>query len=159
MSLTAQIAKHLRDVCFGGNWTSVNLQQTLADVTWQQATAKVYSFNTIAALVYHVGYYVNAVTKVLQGGPLDAHDKYSFDCPPIQSPEDWEKLLEKTWADAENFARLIEQLPDSRLEEPFSEGKYGNYYRNLCGIIEHHHYHLGQIVLIKKMLLQPEENE
>lgn len=156
MSLTTQITKHLRAVCFGGNWTSVNLQQTLADVTWQQATTKVYSFNTIAALVYHVGYYVSAVTKVLQGGPLDAHDKFSFDCPPVESQADWEKLLEKTWADAERFAHLIEQLPDSKLEETFALEKYGNYFRNLCGVIEHLHYHLGQIVLIKKLLVQIE---
>jgi len=154
MSLTTQIAKHLRAVYFGGNWTSVNFKQTLADVTWQQATTQVHSFNTIAALVFHVGYYVSAVTKVLQGGPLDAHDKFSFDCPPIQSQADWEQLLEKTWADAEHFARLIEQLPDSKLEETFELEKYGNYYRNLAGIIEHLHYHLGQIVLIKKILMQ-----
>ena len=157
MSTTAQIAQHLRAVYFGGNWTSVNLKQTLTDVTWQQATTKVHSFNTIATLVFHVGYYVSAVTKVLQGGPLDAHDKFSFDCPPIQSQADWEKLLAKTWADAEIFAHLIEQLPDSKLEETFELEKYGNYYRNLCGVIEHLHYHLGQIVLIKKMLLQADE--
>ena len=36
MNLTAQIAKHFNDVHFGGNWTSVNLKETLADVTWQQ---------------------------------------------------------------------------------------------------------------------------
>ena len=105
MNLTAQIAKHFRDVHFGGNWTSVNLKETLADVTWQQATTKIYSLNTIATLVFHINYYVSAVTKVLQGEPLTAHDKYSFDLPPIQSQEDWEKLLNKTWSDAENFAR------------------------------------------------------
>jgi hypothetical protein len=153
MNLTAQIAKHFRDVHFGGNWTSVNLKETLAGITWQQATAKVYSFNTIAVLVYHINYYVSAVMKVLQGGPLDAPDKYSFDHPPIQSQQDWEKLLDKTWADAENFAGLVEQLPDSILLENFSDGKYGNNNRNLHGIIEHTHYHLGQIVLIKKILL------
>ncbi len=158
MSLITQIAKHLRAVYFGGNWTSVNFKQTLADVTWQQATTKVHSFNTIATLVFHVGYYVSAVTKVLQGGPLDAHDKFSFDCPPIESQADWEQLLEKTWADAEHFARLIEQLPDSKLEETFELEKYGNYYRNLTGIVEHIHYHLGQITLIKKLLLQADEN-
>lgn len=154
MNIPTQIAKHLRDVYFGKNWTWVNLKETLTDVTWQQATAKVYSFNTIVALVYHINYYVGAATKVLQGGPLDAHDKYSFDHPPIHSQEDWEKMLEKVWDDVENFARLIEQLPESKLGEIFVEEKYGTYYRNFCGIIEHAHYHLGQIVLIKKMLLQ-----
>ena len=152
--MTAQIAKHFRDVHFGGNWTSVNLKETLTDVTWQEATTKVYSLNTIATLVYHMSYYVSAVTKVLQGEPLNAHDKYSFDHPPIRSQQDWEKLLNKIWTDAENFANLIEKLPESKLGETFSDEKYGNYYRNIHGIIEHMHYHLGQIVLIKKILLQ-----
>ena len=150
MNWTAQIARHFREVHFGGNWTSVNLKDSLAGITWQQATTKLYSLNTIAALVYHINYYVSAVLKVLEGGPLDAHDKYSFDLPLIQSREDWEKLLNKTWTDAKNFADLIEQLPGSKLENDFSEKKYGSYYRNLHGIIEHTHYHLGQIVLIKK---------
>lgn len=158
MNLTGQIAKLLRAVYFGGNWTSVNLKETLADVTWQQATAKVYTFNTIAALVYHMNYYVGAILKVLQGEPLNAHDKYSFDLPAIVSQEDWEKLLDKTWTDAENFACLIEQLPESKLGETFSNEKYGNYYRNIHGVIEHTHYHLGQIVLIKKILLQEDKN-
>ena len=153
MKLTAQIARHFREVHFGGNWTSVNLKDSLAGITWQEATTKVDSLNTIAALVYHINYYVSAVLKVLEGGPLDAHDKYSFDLPLIQSHEDWEKLLTKTWTDAENFTRLIEQLPESKLENDFSDKKYGSYYRNLHGIIEHIHYHLGQIVLIKKIIL------
>ena len=156
MNLTAQIAKHFREVHFGGNWTSVNLKDSLTDVNWQQATTQVYSLNTIAVLVYHMNYYVSVVTKILQGEPLNASDKYSFGLPPILSQEDWEKLLNKTWADAENFASLIEQLPESKLWEDFSDNKYGNYYRNLHGIIEHVHYHLGQIILIKKILLRVE---
>ena len=152
MNLSAQIAKHFKDVHFGGNWTSENLKQTLENIDWKQATTKVHSFNTIAVLVYHINYYVSAVTKVLQGRPLDAHDKNSFDLPPIQSQGDWEKLLSKLWTEAENFAKLVEQLPESNLGEVFSDEKYGSYYRNLQGIIEHTHYHLGQIVLIKKLL-------
>lgn len=157
MILTLQIAKHFRDVHFGENWTSVNLKETLKDVTWQQATKQVYSFNTIVALVYHMNYYVSAVLKVLEGGPLNASDKYSFDFPPILSHEDWEKLLDKTWSDAEAFAGLIEQLPEGRLWETFSDEKYGNYYRNIHGVIEHIHYHLGQIVLIKKIIVNADE--
>lgn len=158
MNLSAHIAKHFRDVHFGGNWTSVNLKDTLAGVTWQQATTQVHGFNTIAALVFHINYYVSAVLKVLQGGPLEAHDKYSFDLPPITSAEDWEKLLDKTRTDAENFANAIGQLPESKLWEDFSDKKYGNYYRNLHGIIEHIHYHLGQIALIKKLLSDQTES-
>ena len=92
MNLTAQIARHFREVHFGGNWTSVNLKDSLAGITWQQAITKVYSLNTIAALVYHINYYVSVVTKALKKEPLNAHDKYSFDLPPIQNQEDWAKL-------------------------------------------------------------------
>ncbi|MDY7395462.1 DinB family protein [Aureibaculum sp. 2210JD6-5] len=152
MNTTKQLAKHFREVYFGGNWTASNLKDHLADVTWQQATTKVYSFNTIATLTYHIGYYVSAALKVLQGKPLNAKDVYSFDHPPINSQEEWEKLLNTFWTDAKNFATLIEQLPEDKLWEDFTDKKYGNYYRNIQGIIEHSHYHLGQIVLIKKII-------
>jgi hypothetical protein len=158
MSLTLQIAKHFREIHFGGNWTSSNLKDNLADVTWQQATTTVYTFNTIATLVYHINYYVSAVLKVLQGEALDASDKYSFNLPPILSQNDWESLLNKMRNDAENFAKLVEQLPEHKLWEDFTDKKYGNFYRNFHGIIEHSHYHLGQIVLIKKILSQEGEN-
>ncbi len=154
MKVTVQIAKHFREVYFGGNWTSSNLKEHLEGVTWQQATTQLYTLNTIATLVFHMNYFVEAVLKVLQGAPLEAHDKNSFDLPPVKSQDDWEKLLNKTWADAECLAGLIEQLPEERLWQDFSEKKYGNYYNNLHGIIEHNHYHLGQIVLIRKILVQ-----
>lgn len=157
MNITAHIAKHFREVYFGGNWTSSNLQDQLAGLTWQQAVTPVHSLNTIASLVYHLGYYVNAVLKVLQGEPLNASDKYSFDLPAINSQDDWEKLLNKTWKNAKEFVNLVEELPEEKLWEDFQDNKYGNYYRNLHGIIEHIHYHLGQIVIIKKIILQADK--
>ncbi len=153
MNSSTQIAKHFREVFFGGNWTTVNLKDSLVNVNWQQATTKVESFNTIAILTYHIGYYVSAVSKVLEGEPLIAKDEYSFDHPPIKSQEDWEGLVNKILADAEKMADLIEQLPESKIWENFTDEKYGIYYRNLLGIIEHTHYHLGQISLIKKLVL------
>ena len=152
MGLSQEIAKHFRQVHFGGNWTSVNLKDTLAGLSWQDALKQVYSLNTIATLVYHTHYFVKVTKEVLEGQALNAHDKYSFDHPPIISQQDWEDFLNKVWADAELFADLVEQLPDEKLWENFSEEKYGSYYSNIQGIIEHTHYHLGQIVIIKKML-------
>jgi uncharacterized damage-inducible protein DinB len=157
MNTPAQIAKHLREVYFGGNWTWSNLKDNLEGVTWQDATTQVYGFNTIATLVYHVSYYVTTVMEVLKGGPLSSSDKLSFDTPPVQSAEDWDKLVNKVWADVTEFADLVEKLPEERLGETFTDEKYGIYYRNLHGIIEHTHYHLGQIALIKKIIAQDRE--
>ncbi len=154
MNLTPQIAKHLRDVHFGGNWTVSSMQPHLADVTWEEANTRLYDLNTILALAYHTTYYVRAIKRVLQGQPIDAKDIYSFDHPPVQSAEDWDRFREEIWADVEELAVLIEALPEEKLGETFAGEQYGSYYRNLHGLIEHTHYHLGQIVIIKKMIRQ-----
>lgn len=153
MAVSSEIAKSLRTLYQGGNYTGVNFKDTLANIGWQQARKKVHSFNTIAALVYHINYYVVAVADVLRGGELIASDQYSFDHPPIDSAEDWNNLIDKFWKDAEEFARLVEQFPDDKYSEPFLDGKYGTNYRNIAGVLEHSNYHLGQIVLIKKLVI------
>ena len=153
MNQSAQMAKHFREVFFGGNWTSVNLKETLDDVSWQEAVTKIGDLNSIAVLVYHINYYVSAVLKVFEGGPLDASDKYSFDLSPLTNDEEWKALQDRGFAEAEKFANLVEQIPDEKFAQVFEDEKYGTYYRNIHGIIEHTHYHLGQISLIKKMLL------
>ncbi len=99
-----------------------------------------------------MNYYVEAVIMVLKGKTLAASDKYSFAHPPVLSQNDWDRLLDTCWANAEKFAVMVEQMPENKLWEIFSDGKYGNYYRNISGVIEHAHYHLGQIVLIKKII-------
>jgi hypothetical protein len=45
-------------------------------------------------------------------------------------------------------------MPDKKLKEVFTDKKYGSYERNINAMIEHSYYHLGQITLIKKMLLE-----
>lgn len=158
MNPSIQLAKHLREIHFGGNWTWANMKDNLSDLTWEQATTKIHSFNTIAVLTFHTNYFVDVAISVLEGKPLEAHDKFSFTHPPIHSQEDWQKMLDKVWADAEKLAGLIEQLPEEKWADIFVREKYGNYFRNILGTIEHMHYHLGQIALIKKLILDEKGN-
>jgi uncharacterized damage-inducible protein DinB len=150
--LTTQLATHWRQVHNGGNWTGVNLKDTLQDISLEEATRKTGDLNTIAVLVFHINYYVGAVLQVLKGGPLEASDKYSFNLPPIENEEAWQELLRKTFTEAEALAAALETLNGEELFQPFADGKYGNGYRNVLGLIEHTHYHLGQISLLKKFI-------
>ena len=152
MSFSKLLAKHMREIHFGGNWTVSSLKDQLNDVSWEEATTQVPNLNTIATLTYHVSYYVHVDLKVLKGDDLVASDKESFELPPVNSEQDWEELKERIWSETEEFASLIEQLSDEQLQADFVKAEYGNYYRNLHGIIEHAHYHLGQIALIKKLI-------
>ncbi|MEQ8702777.1 MAG: DUF1572 domain-containing protein [Phaeodactylibacter sp.] len=152
MSLPSSLARHFRGVLFGGNWSDSNYKDQLADVDWKMATTKVAGFNTIAQLVYHATYYLPHIANVLEGGPLQARDKHSWETPDIQSEADWQVLLDGIWVDAERLIALTGKLPEATLWADFADPKYGNHFSNLNGIIEHLHYHLGQIVLLKKWL-------
>jgi len=150
MKNTKQIANRFREVLLNGTWVAnTNLKHQLTDVTLEMATTKIGSLNTIADLTFHINYYVAGLINVFEGGTLDIRDKFSFDLPPLQSEADWEKLKEQSAIDAERFASLVEQMPDSKLEEVFIDEKYGSYQRNIDAMIEHGYYHLGQVVLIK----------
>jgi len=152
-SQSIQLANRFREVILNGKWVAnTNFKEQVSNVTLDDATKKIGSLNTIALLTFHIHYYVAGVLKVLEGGFLEISDKFSFDIKPNLSEDDWELLKSNLWNDAERFARLVEQIPDSKLNDVFVDAKYGTYLRNIDGMIEHCYYHLGQIVLIKKLL-------
>ena len=154
MENSNQIAKRFREVLLNGKWVAnTNYQDQLENLTWEQATRQISSLNTIAVLTFHINYYIAGVLNVFEGGDLEIRDKYSFDLPEIKGKADWEKLRQELLENAEKFAKHLEQLPDEKLDEVFVDEKYGNYRRNIEGMIEHCYYHLGQISLIKKMIL------
>jgi hypothetical protein len=149
-----EIARRFREVILNGTWVAnTNYEHQLTGLSWEIATTKFNSLNTIAALAQHIHYYIKGVKSVFKGGSLEIKDKFSFDFPPPQSQNEWENFLAIFFSDAEEFASLIEQMPEEKLKEVFVDKKYGTYQRNIDGIIEHSYYHLGQIVLIKKFIL------
>ncbi len=150
-----QIASRFREVLLNGKWVAnTNYKDLLNSLTWEQATRKIDSLNTVADLSNHINYYIKGILNFFEGGSLDIHDQYSFDSPLVRSKEDWDNLLNDMWANAEKFANHIESMSDEKLEEIFVNEKYGTYKRNIEGMIEHCYYHLGQISLIKKMIIE-----
>ena len=155
MKRTQQMAHRFREVIINGLWiANTNYKDQLSNVTLKQANTKIGSLNTIAALTFHVNYYIAGMLNVFEGGALEIKDKYSFDMPPVNSQEGWKKLFTDLNTNDEKFANLIELMPDKKLDEVFVEIKYGTYQRNIEAMIEHSYYHLGQVSLIKKMILE-----
>lgn len=153
MTRSECIAKRLREVLLSGRWiANTNYKEQLLHVTWVQATQKTGNLNTIAALTYHINYYLAGLLQVFDCGILEISDQYSFNLPTIQSEKDWQKLVTELLTNSEKFANQVEQMPDEKLDETFVEEKYGTYLRNIEGVIEHSYYHLGQISLIKKLI-------
>ena len=155
-----QISKRFREVILDGTWiANTNFKHQLSGLNWEIATSKPESLNTIADLAQHIHYYINGINAVFRGGNLDIKDKFSFDFPPIKSQDEWDVFLLKFWNDAEEFASIIENMPEQKMKESFVDEKYGTFQQNIEAMIEHSYYHLGQIVLIKKILFQSSQNK
>jgi len=153
MNTAQQLADRFREVILNGTFVAnTNYRLQLEGTGWQLAVAQAGPLNTIALLTQHIHYYIAGVLQVLRGGTLDIRDRYSFDFAPVSTQQQWDGILNRLWADAEAFALLVEQLSPDQLQAPFTDARYGSYQRNIDAMIEHCYYHLGQIVLLKKML-------
>jgi hypothetical protein len=122
---STQLAKHLREVFTGGNWTFTNVEEVLKDVSVEEALTKVFGLNSIAGLLFHMNYYFKPVLGVLKGEVLTGKDKFSFDLPPIGSETEWKALVKRALEDAEALASQIEMLDDEQLAEIFADPKFG----------------------------------
>ena len=148
-----QLANRFREVLLNGTFiANTNYKDQLQNMPLQIAQTKVGDLNTIAILAQHIHYYIKGVSVVFKGGSLDIKDAYSFDFPPMTSETEWNSFLQTFFKDAAEFVALVEQLPENKLNDAFTDEKYGTFQRNIDGMIEHCYYHLGQIVLIKKLI-------
>ncbi|MCB9262917.1 MAG: DinB family protein [Flavobacteriales bacterium] len=154
MALAPQLAHRFREVILDGTWiANTNFKHQISELSVVQATTKIGNFNTIALLTFHVNYYTSGLVQVFKGGTLDIRDKFSFDAPELKSENDWIELKETLFKNAERFAEFVEQMTDNELNADFIDPKYGSYYRNIEALIEHAYYHLGQVSLLKKMIV------
>jgi len=155
MSRNITIASRLREVLLDGHWiANTNYKEQIQNINWEQATQKVANLNSIAALTYHINYYLEGLLNAFENGKLEISDKYSFDLPPIIAEADWNKFVATFLNNSEKFVNKVELIDESYFDQPFIDGKYGTYLRNIEGVIEHSYYHLGQISLIRKIIEQ-----
>jgi len=151
MKRTERIAQHLMDVHNGDNWTSVMVAGEIGDIDWNDAFSPVpFSPNTIASLVRHIAYWNQVVADRGRGitPVIAAHN--GFDAPEA-GPAAWEKLKAELFQSAGELADVIRQFDEAKLEAPVLPG-HSSAYKNFQGQVEHVHYHLGQIVMLKKYL-------
>lgn len=152
MKITEQIAQHLLDTHNGGNWTDVDLTETLTGIDLQFATTITpFSPNTIAAILHHISFWNRAVAERGRGSVPVVDEKNGYDLPAMNSENDWQKLKADNLRSANELAEVIRSFDEAKLEQPILTD-HSSAYKNFQGQVEHVHYHLGQIVMLKKYL-------
>lgn len=152
MNLSATIGQHVLDVHQGNNWTEVDLAHTLHDVTLAEATTLTpASPNTIAALVRHLTFWNRVMARRAQGVFTQVPDDNGFAGSVLQSEAEWLALQAALWQSAQELAAAISCVPAEQLAKPILPA-YSSTYKNLQGAVEHLHYHLGQLVILKNLV-------
>ncbi len=153
--MPSPIANHFREIYLDGEWVvHTNLNSILEKVTYTQATSTIGAHNSIAALTFHLNYYIEGILRAMETGHLDIRDKYSFDITDLSQPEDWQKLRQTIVDNIRNMSAKLDSMTEATLEGIFIDEKYGTWRRNIQAMIEHGYYHLGQIVILTKLIPQ-----
>lgn len=158
MKITEAIATQLLEVFEGNNWTDVDIKNTLKDVKWNEAVAVTNaSPNTIASILYHIGFYNWIIQQRLKGDNPEINSANGFDLPEIKNERDWQELKSNVMQSAKELAQAVDTYPEEKLFLPIIKDG-STVYKSVHGVIEHAHYHLGQIILLKNLLRKQKHN-
>jgi len=149
MNIAPLVAQHVAEVVHG-NWTDIFLDDVIADITYEEAITRPPGItNNIAMLLYHITFYNDVVRMRVTGekATVGADNGFAVE---INNDADWQQLKANALASFTKLADAAKALTDEKLFEQPAKGS--TLYKNLHGVAEHGHYHLGEIVLLKKII-------
>jgi len=143
----------------GDPWYGFPLMRVLSGVTADAASARpIPAAHTIWEIVLHIAAWEGAVIKRLKGGEVSLPDE--GDWLPVERADEasWREAIRRLQAVHGSLARLMRELPQSRLDERLGEkrdpetGGGVSIATTLHGIVQHSVYHAGQIALLRKAI-------
>jgi uncharacterized damage-inducible protein DinB len=138
----------LKNIHDGDAWHGPSLKETLAGVTAAQAAARpLPNAHSIWELVLHIAAWESVSLNRLAGKPMNEPEEGDFPLVTDSSEAAWRKTL--TQLD-ETHRRLIEAIAGVTDDGATVAGTDYPVAYMLRGIVCHHVYHSGQIMLLKK---------
>ena len=96
MNLPLALADRVRELFISGKWiANTNYKNELEHISWEVATYKIDTLNSILDLTYHINYYLKGILTAHKTGKLEIRDSFSFDSHNIANQDDWSSLVEE----------------------------------------------------------------
>jgi uncharacterized damage-inducible protein DinB len=150
----ARIADQLRRAFEGDAWHGPALLELLQDVDATTAAAKpLPRVHSIWELVLHVAAWDGAAWRRLSGERVQLTGVTNFPVVPRPTEAAWRKAVAHAKHTHDVLVRTVAALPESRLRERVPGKKY-DFHFMLYGVAQHELYHAGQIVILKKALIE-----
>ena len=145
-----RILKHYDGVLNGDAWHGDAVWKVLADLPAATAAARpVSKAHSIWEIVDHMIFWEGVVVQRFQGKRAGLVEELNFPATPSPTEENWQKTLSEFRNSNRLFRETLAKLDPTKLNDLTAAGKR-TYHSEAHGILEHHVYHLGQIVLLKK---------
>lgn len=135
----------------GDPWIEVNLQGTLEHITAAVASQKVGSLNSIWQIVNHIISWREALLKRIQNEHVPSPENNFIETITDVTPEAWNHTMKRLQVSQDKLLSYLAEKELMNLDEKPLEGQYSRY-ELIVGILQHDVYHLGQVVLIKKII-------
>jgi uncharacterized damage-inducible protein DinB len=127
-------------------WHGLAVMEVLNSMDERIVYKKFNSTHSIIELVAHMTAWRTFVIEELSGN-IEYKVSEEMNFPVIKS---WQEAVDGLVASQEKLLTSLEKFPDERLSEVVPNRPY-KFFTILHGIVHHDLYHLGQIVLIKKI--------
>ncbi|HOY04799.1 MAG TPA: DinB family protein [Saprospiraceae bacterium] len=135
----------------GHPWIDVTLSGVLENIPAEKALQRVGSCNTIWEIVNHLIRWRENVLQRVQGSVLKTPANNYIVPVTDTSGIAWESTLRELTESQSAWMDFLKNLDLSQLDNAYPVNGL-TYYEHIHGILQHDAYHLGQIVLLAKLL-------
>ena len=153
MKETERIEELFKDLFEGDPWLDVNIVSTLEGIDAGLAARRIAEGrNTIWEIVNHITSWRQNILERIRGNFIPAPE-HNFILP-VKDPseEAWQNDIAKLKATQVEWEQALKGFKAEDLERTGDPKDKIPFYYYVHGILQHDAYHLGQIVLLKKLL-------
>ena len=147
-----RVSKLFSDLYDGNAWIDVTIVRTLKNINSGQAFSRpVAKLNSIWEIVNHLISWRETVLKRMQGEIVEEPKNNYFEPVKNNSEDAWSVTLKRMEESQQLWLEFLSKFNNQDLGKFYVQSKY-TYYDLIHGILQHDAYHLGQIVLLKKLV-------
>jgi uncharacterized damage-inducible protein DinB len=145
-----RISDQLQRAYAGSAWHGPSVLEALEGVTAGVAARRpIPAAHSIWELTHHIGAWADIPRRRIAGEAFEITKELNF--PPVfeTTADAWQTSLNRLAESQRKLLDTVKMLDDSRLDQPvMKDGP--TIYVLLHGVAQHHIYHAGQIMLLKK---------
>ena len=150
MTELERIADQVQRAYAGKAWHGPSVLEALHGVTPEIAARhSIANAHSIWELAHHIGAWADIPRRRIEGERFEVTQEMNF--PPVieNTAAGWRESLDRLAESQRRLIDVIRSLDERRLDEPVMQDG-PTIYTLLQGVAQHHAYHAGQIVLIRK---------